>query len=210
MNFVLPPTRRKSTADIRASLRELGLQLSLLNHRVSARLELRDADLECLDVLSRRGPLGPGALARSVGLHPATMTGVLDRLERAGWVERERDPSDRRGVVVRAVRERGAELVAMYSGMNASMTKLCAGYEEAELAVIADFLARTTAAGRTATDELAADQGDSPSPPTRPVGNTADHLGNAVGGLTNGSTALPTRLSGVERGERGERADPTG
>lgn len=149
--------RRRSTSAIRAALRELGLQLSLLNHRVSARLELRDADLECLDVLSRSGPLGPGALARTVGLHPATMTGVLDRLERAGWVVRERDPSDRRGVVVRAVRERGAELAGMYAGMNASLTKLCAGYDETELAVIADFLARTTTAGRAATDALAAD-----------------------------------------------------
>ena len=157
MDCVSIASRRTSTSAIRASLRELGLQLSLLNHRVSARLELRAADLECLDVLSRQGAVGPGALARAVGLHPATMTGVLDRLERAGWVVRERDPSDRRGVVVRAVRERGAELAGMYSGMNASMTKLCAGYGETELAVIADFLARTTAAGRAATDELAAD-----------------------------------------------------
>jgi DNA-binding MarR family transcriptional regulator len=157
MSSILISGRRKSTAAIRASLRELGLQLSLLNHRVSARLELRGADLECLDVLSRLGPLGPGALARTVGLHPATMTGVLDRLERAGWVVRERDPSDRRGVVVRAVRERGAELAGMYAGMNASMTKLCAGYDETELAVIADFLAKTTTAGRAATDDLADD-----------------------------------------------------
>lgn len=164
MSSVVKPNRRKTSTAIRASLRELGLQLSLLNHRVSAQLELRDADLECLDVLNQRGPLGPGALARAAGLHPATMTGVLDRLERAGWVVRERDPSDRRGIIVQAVRERGGELLALYSGMNASMTRLCAGYDEIELAVIADFLARTTEAGRAATAALAADEESGPRP----------------------------------------------
>jgi DNA-binding MarR family transcriptional regulator len=85
------------------------------------------------------------------------MTGVLDRLERGGWVLRDRDPGDRRGVVVRTRRERGAELFALYSGMNASMDQLCAGYTDAELELLADFLRRTTDAGRVATDELAGD-----------------------------------------------------
>jgi DNA-binding MarR family transcriptional regulator len=64
------------------------------------------------------------------------MTGILDRLQRGGWITRERDPegSDRRAVAVRALRDRNAELE-----------------------LLADFLRRTTSAGRTATDELAAD-----------------------------------------------------
>src|SRR4051794_527969 len=105
-----PPGRRQSTAAIRASMRELGLQLSLLNRQVGARLRLKDVDLETLDLVNRHGPLGPGELARRMGLHPATVTGVLDRLERAGWAVRERDPSDRRAVVVKAVDDRAAEV----------------------------------------------------------------------------------------------------
>src|SRR6478609_5710556 len=95
-------------ASIRDSLRELGTQLSLLNHRVGSRLELKDVDLDCLDLIVRHGPLSPSALARKAGLHPATLTGVLDRLERDGWVARERDPSDRRAVLLRALRDRNA------------------------------------------------------------------------------------------------------
>jgi DNA-binding MarR family transcriptional regulator len=147
--------RRLSTA-IKDSLRELSIQLSLLNHQVGAHVDLKDVDFECLDVISRHGPLSPSALARRAGLHPATMTGILDRLERAGWVARERDPSDRRAVVVRALRDRSKEVFRLYSGMNTSMDDICAGYGEAELELLADFLRRTADAGRNATDELAA------------------------------------------------------
>jgi hypothetical protein len=69
--------RRRLTVGIRDSLRELGRQLSLLNHRVSARLDLKDVDLECLDLIAVHGPLSPSALARRTGLHPATVTGIL-------------------------------------------------------------------------------------------------------------------------------------
>jgi DNA-binding MarR family transcriptional regulator len=146
--------RRRFAAAIGESLRELAIQLSLLNHQVGAQLDLRDVDLDCLDLVDRHGPLSPSALARHAGLHPATITGILDRLEAGGWVVRERDPSDRRAVVVRAVRERVPDLLRLYAGMNRSMNEIYAGYDESELELIADFLDRTANAGRSATEEL--------------------------------------------------------
>jgi DNA-binding MarR family transcriptional regulator len=149
--------RRRLTTAIKESLRELRSQLSLLNHRVSAHVELKDVDLDCLELINRHGPLSPSALARRAGLHPATMTGILDRLERGGWVARDRDPSDRRAVVIRVLRDRSAELFHLYAGMNASMDQICAGYSDDQLELLADFLRRTTDVGRSATDELATD-----------------------------------------------------
>ena len=151
--------RRRLTNAIKESLRDLRNQLSLLNHRVGARVELKDIDLDCLELINRHGPLSPSALARRAGLHPATMTGILDRLQRGGWVTRDRDPdaSDRRAVTVRVLRDRGGELFRLYAGMNSAMDRICAGYTEAELELLADFLRRTTNAGRDATDELAGD-----------------------------------------------------
>lgn len=139
---------------IKESLRELGAQLSRLNHSVGARLDLKDAELQCLDLIARYGPLSPSALARRAGLHPATMTGILDRLERDGWIVRERDPADRRGVLVQPVRSRRAEVLRLASGMNAEMAQICAGYQDDELELIAGFLRRTADAGRTAAEEL--------------------------------------------------------
>lgn len=149
--------RRRLTTAIKESLRELSIQLSLLNHQVGAHLEVRDVDLDCLDLINRHGPLSPSALARRAGLHAATMTGILDRLERGGWIARERDPADRRAVIIRALRHRNAELIRLYSGMNTSMDEICAGFADNELELVADFLRRTANAGREATDELASD-----------------------------------------------------
>lgn len=143
------------SAEVRDGLRELSIQLALLNHHVSARLELKDVDLDCLNLIDRHGPLGPSVLARRAGVHPATITGILDRLERGGWVARERDPSDRRAVVVRVLHRRSAELMRLYSGMNTAMDQICAGYGEPELELLAHFLHRTAHAGQSATNDLA-------------------------------------------------------
>ena len=149
--------RQQTASEIRQTLRALRVQLSLLNNRVRSQLELKDVDLDCFDIIDTDGPISPSALARRTGLHPATITGILDRLERGGWIARERDAQDRRAVRVRVVRERYGELMALYQGMARSMNKLLAGYSDEELAVIADFLHRTVEAGEHATDELSVD-----------------------------------------------------
>jgi DNA-binding MarR family transcriptional regulator len=149
--------RRRLATEIKDSLRELSNQLSLLNHQVGAHLDLKDVDLDCLELITRHGPMSPSAVARRTGLHPATMTGILDRLQRGGWITRERDPeaADRRAVTVRAMRDRNAEVFKLYGGMNTKMDAVLAGYSPADLELLADFLHRTTTAGQTATSTLA-------------------------------------------------------
>lgn len=159
MNSVFPgeralPGRGRLNQAVRDALRNLSTELSLLTHRVGGRLELRGTDLECLDLIDTCGPIGPSELARRTGLHPATMTGIIDRLERGGWITRERDPHDRRAVVVQVVRSRGQELLRMFAGMNAALTEICAEYTDAELNVIARFLNQTADAGRAAAEDL--------------------------------------------------------
>ncbi|NUR70732.1 MAG: MarR family transcriptional regulator [Hamadaea sp.] len=148
-------TRRRLTSQVKDSLRDLRNQLSMLNRQVSGKVELKEIDLDCLDLISREGPLTPSTLARRAGLHPATLTGILDRLEKANWIVRERDPADRRAVTLRALPDRGRELFGLFSGMNNAMDDICAGYSEAELKLIAEFLVRAQAAGDTATRDLA-------------------------------------------------------
>ncbi|MFF1573084.1 MarR family transcriptional regulator [Leifsonia sp. NPDC058292] len=147
--------RRRAATEIKRTLRELNNQVALLNNQVGARVDLRPLDLDCLDVVAIHGPMSPSDLARRAGLHPATITGILDRLEKSGWIARERDDADRRAVKIRALPDRAGELFQLYSGMNDSMDEIFADYDDAQLATLADFLGRAAAAGRTATDALA-------------------------------------------------------
>ena len=64
----VPHDRKRLTSSIKQSLRVLSIQLSLLNHQVSERLGLNDVDLDCLDLVSRFGPLSPSALAQRASL----------------------------------------------------------------------------------------------------------------------------------------------
>ncbi|MBB5851784.1 MarR family winged helix-turn-helix transcriptional regulator [Amycolatopsis umgeniensis] len=153
--------RRRKVAVIKEALRELNNQLSLFSYQVSAKVALKPVDFDCLELLNLHGPLSPSALAKHAGLHPATMTGVLDRLQRAGWITRDRpaDAADRRAVVVSATGDRDGEVYRHLAGMNSRVDDLCAGYTEAELDLITDFLRRTTEAGKGAAGDLAGESG---------------------------------------------------
>lgn len=149
--------RKRLTNRISDGLRDLSIQMALFNHQVGAHLDLRDADLECLDLIGRFGPIGPTALAKRAGLHPATLTGVLDRLERGGWVVRTPNPSDRRAVLVQIIREREAEVARMYAGLGSAVERLCSDLADDDLMLVAEFLLRTARASRSETETLAGD-----------------------------------------------------
>ena len=154
--------RQESVSAIRGSVRELAVQLPLLNHQVGRRLGIRSVDFDCLNVIQQQGPFGAAALSRLTGLHPATMTGVLDRLQAAGWIAREADPTDRRAVAIRALPDRLPSVLALFAGMSRSMNRILATYGDAELEVLASFVQQTAAAARGAATELStapSDQG---------------------------------------------------
>lgn len=64
-------------------------------------LELTPPQLHSVVWLGQDGPLPMGELARRVGVTEKTITGIVDRLEREGYAQRERDPADRRVVHAR-------------------------------------------------------------------------------------------------------------
>jgi DNA-binding MarR family transcriptional regulator len=146
--------RRRRIAAAKQSLRELRIELAVLNHRVGSRSEIRDVDFDCLDVITRYGPISPTALARRIDVHLATMTGILDRLERGGWIVRERDQSDRRAVMVRAVPDKQRTIIQLYDGMNSSLDEILGSYSDDQIDLVLDFLRRCKQAGESATDQL--------------------------------------------------------
>jgi DNA-binding MarR family transcriptional regulator len=142
-----PATPPDPTTALFLAIREALVSLSTFNQCVGRPLGLNPVEFQCLDVVSRHERITPGRLADLCGLHPATVTGVLDRLEADGWVERERDAGDRRRVFVRARRERAPELGHRLGGMRRALREISEGYTDEELALILDFLNKAADAG---------------------------------------------------------------
>ena len=147
--------RRRRIAAAKQSLRELRIELAVLNHRIGSRIEIKDIDFDCLDIITRHGPISPTALARRVGVHLATMTGILARLESGGWIVRDRVENDRRAVAVRGVPDKQRDIVRLYDGMNSSLDEILEGYSDDQIDLVVDFLRRCTEAGQHSADRLA-------------------------------------------------------
>src|SRR5687768_10615436 len=104
--------RAAATRRIAELGREESARSVMFLQAVAGRLGLSAIELKCLDLALRAGPepLTAGRLATLTGLTTGAVTGVVDRLEEGGFVRRERDPDDRRRVIVRLVARREADL----------------------------------------------------------------------------------------------------
>lgn len=107
-------------------------------------LGLSATDRKCLDLLSR-GPVTAGEIAAFTGLTTGAVTGIIDRLVKAGYAERVSDPQDRRRVLVaRKANSRLDELLPIIFGpLGKDMAGVTSKYSPRELEAIADFLACT-------------------------------------------------------------------
>jgi DNA-binding MarR family transcriptional regulator len=115
----------------------------LFHQAVADRLGLHVTDLRCLNLLSQSRPLTAGELGQQTGLGTTgTVTRMVDRLERAGYVRRGLDSRDRRRVIIRPVPERLATLAPHYQGMATAWADLLAGYSEQELGLFLDLFDR--------------------------------------------------------------------
>ncbi len=125
---------------MRDALLELRLELSLLNHQVAAEVGLNDVDLDCLEVISRKGPISPARLTRRLGIHSATMTGILARLEDSGWIRRTMHPHDRRASLLRVAARREAQLRGRYASSTQAVVDAISARSDEEVMLIVGFL----------------------------------------------------------------------
>jgi DNA-binding MarR family transcriptional regulator len=135
---------------------EFAGRVILFHSAVAETLGLHATDLRALRLLAWR-PMTAGALGEGLRLTGAATTALIDRLERAGYVVRERDTLDRRKVTIYATPEKLREVDEAYGGIQAKMSKLLSAYSEEEFSVIADYLKRTAQALADATAEIPTD-----------------------------------------------------
>jgi len=138
------PGRRGLEAAFEESLRRTSSFMHLMSQAAAERIGINATDLNCLNILSLGGELTAGQLAQATGLTTASITGVVDRLEEAGYVRRERDASDRRRVVIHLIVEPVLrDVVTVFAPMMAEWKKIADGYTDEELEFILDFQAKT-------------------------------------------------------------------
>jgi DNA-binding MarR family transcriptional regulator len=126
--------------------REFTTAIVVFNEAVGRLLGLSAVERKSLDILRRLGPVTAGTIGEHTGLTTGAVTGLVDRLEQAGYVQRARDPHDRRKVVVQLLpnEQMDALLAAAFDPFSDDMTKMAARYSDAEFRAIADWIRRTT------------------------------------------------------------------
>ena len=127
-------------------MREFIAGAILNNQRVADRLRINYTDQQVLNLVDLLSDAKPGDLARLTGLTTGGITMSLDRLEKAGYVRRERNPRDRRSVIIRMAPERRRKILELHQTAGQVMARIFAAYGEKELALILDFFGRTNRA----------------------------------------------------------------
>jgi DNA-binding MarR family transcriptional regulator len=138
-----PRERAELELAFATAMRRTGSLMQLMGQAAADRIGINNTDLNCLNILSFSGHMTAGELAKATGLTTASITGVVDRLEEAGFVRRERDPNDRRRVVVRLSLDKAvSDVASVFAPMLRDWREMAARYSDDELRLIVDFYGR--------------------------------------------------------------------
>jgi DNA-binding MarR family transcriptional regulator len=164
-------------------LRELGEAAGLFEQVFADRIGLARTDLVVLSLLAARGPQTAGQLAEATGLTSGALTGVIDRLERAGYARRTPDASDRRRVIVTLLLERLAPLQQLNEPLHQAVHALDAEFTQAQRVAISDYVRR--AAGHFRAEALRL-RGDGRAPPAEQASLAGDLAWAPLAGVRRG------------------------
>ncbi|WP_326567206.1 MarR family transcriptional regulator [Amycolatopsis rhabdoformis] len=146
--------REKLVDELLDRSRVLSTETVMFHTAIALQRDLSAVESKVLDYLARLGPLTPKALAEYAGLAPASITALIDRLERKHLVTRAPHPDDRRKVLVRIERSTIEEAVSLWDHIVAATRALAAGYSEGELRTVIGFLERAAAITHESTTRL--------------------------------------------------------
>jgi DNA-binding MarR family transcriptional regulator len=156
--------RRKQTGAVTAQNlgRELSTAMVLFHEALASRLGLNATEWRCLGLLDLHGKATAGQLAQWSGLTTGAITGIANRLQEAGYVRRERNPDDRRSVILHPVRfaELRAKVAPALTSLGNAMAEMSREYTSQELLAIESFLHRMSAILREEAAKVDRPRGD--------------------------------------------------
>ena len=141
---------------INDKLREMSTETIMFHQAVADILGLHITDHKCLDLIHRYGAMPAGRLAELTGLTTGAITGIIDRLEEAGYVSRTDDPKDRRRIIVEPTKNKKLErkIETIFIPLHERMHKLLSSYSDSELAFLMDVLTRSIELTREESKKL--------------------------------------------------------
>jgi DNA-binding MarR family transcriptional regulator len=149
------PDRAERLAELDAVSRQYLASYVLFNQAVADRLGMHPTDLQCVNLLTMAdGPLTTGQIAELTGLTSGSATRLVDRLERAGYVTRQRDSADRRRVLVEPVPAATGRITALWDELGAGWRAMFDDYTEQELALLIRHMRRTAELSRRQRERL--------------------------------------------------------
>lgn len=150
-------TRKENIEALLQAGRSVGTASVMFHEAVAERLGIGASEHKALDLLRRYGEMTAGALTEHTGLTSGAVTGIIDRLERAGLAERVRSVEDRRKVIVRPILTRDSELIRIFGDLQRAHEALFERYSDEELELLVDFMSRTAEVIREQTAKLSAE-----------------------------------------------------
>jgi DNA-binding MarR family transcriptional regulator len=143
-SLLLPLKREEIIQAINEKFREMSTETIMFHQAVADELGLHITDHKCLDLIYRFGAMPAGRLSELTGLTTGAVTGIIDRLEEAGYVRRTDDPKDRRRTIVEPTKNKKLEkkLEAIFTPLSDRMKRLLLSYSEIELAFLLDVLTK--------------------------------------------------------------------
>lgn len=133
-------TRIQIVKDLDWRLRTFTTSAVLAANSIAQKVGMGANELKCAEFLVRMGPMSAGKLAELAGLTTGAITGIVDRLEKAGWAKRVADPNDRRRVIIHPGPQETETVDGLYNSYMDSLTKLLASYSNSELVLITEFI----------------------------------------------------------------------
>ena len=126
------------------AIRDYGIHLTLFRNAMNEWAGLNATDMECLRLLFLKGIATPSELARHTGLTSGATTALLDRLEKAGLIERRPNPDDRRGSLITPAKSAAEQAASWFESARNAQDELISSYSESELEIISDVFERFT------------------------------------------------------------------
>lgn len=126
--------------------REFTSAVVMFHEAVGQLLGLSAAERKCLDILDRLGPVSAGRIAEHTGLTSGAVTGMIDRLSRAGYLDRTPNPADRRSVLItlRPNTPRDELLPAVFGPLGQDLVEVASHFDADQLAAVSEWITRTT------------------------------------------------------------------